>query len=102
MTTSCACRGEYTDPAYTHTTYLCEVLAPDASGLCPDCGLPLFDHLSADECEAHGIDAGLRDGLGCAVIRRVGHPSDCSICWVDFVAGSRSDHAYAPSLKTFS
>lgn len=38
---------------------------------CPDCGHPLPDHLSADECHGHGIDPGLRDGLGCAVIVRV-------------------------------
>jgi len=38
--------------------------------ICPDCGLAESVHLTADECEAHGIDAGQRDGLGCATITR--------------------------------
>jgi hypothetical protein len=36
---------------------------------CGDCGEPVGNHLSADACDAAGIDAGLRDGLGCAVYR---------------------------------
>jgi hypothetical protein len=54
--------------------------------LCPACGHPDRDHLTADECAAHGIDPGLRDGLGCAVVTRsispfavpVRRPGSCS------------------------
>lgn len=66
MDTECFCEGESGhDPD-------CRAGQAQVAGVCPDCEYPLLDHLTADEAEAHGIDPGLRDGLGCAVVARAG------------------------------